>query len=58
MAPLCLVYAVSVLPWWNVTDEDSAAAHAGWVRFLWLNYVVGFLVTLVVIAAVNGYLPT
>lgn len=58
VAPLCLVYAVSVLPWWNVTDEDSAAAHAGWVRFLWLNYVVGFLVTLVVIAAVNGYLPT
>ncbi|WP_269420052.1 hypothetical protein [Actinomyces polynesiensis] len=41
-----------------MTDEDSAAAHAGWVRFLWLNYVVGFLVTLVVIAAVNGYLPT
>lgn len=58
VAPLCLVYAVSVLPWWNVTDEDSAGAHAGWVRFLWLNYVVGFLVTLVVIAAVNGYLPT
>ncbi|MDN6795096.1 MAG: prenyltransferase [Propionibacterium sp.] len=58
VAPLCLVYALSVLPWWGVTVEKSADAHAGWVRFLWLNYLVGFLVTMVVIAAVNGVLPT
>ena len=56
-APLALVYAVSILPWWDVTDSASGAAHAGWVRFLWLNYAVGFLLTMLVIAAVNGWLP-
>ncbi len=29
-----------------VDDTSSSAAGAGWKRFLWLNYVVGFVVTI------------
>ena len=49
-AALVLPYAVNVAPWWNVSDADAAAANRGWRRFLWLNFVTGFAVTLLLIA--------
>jgi 4-hydroxybenzoate polyprenyltransferase len=45
-------YALNVLPWWNVTDQDAAAANRGWRRFLWINYLAGFLVTMALIGYV------
>jgi len=48
-ALLALPYAVSILPFASVTDEDSEQAHRGWERFLWLNYVTGFFVTMLLI---------
>ena len=48
-ALLVLPYAVNVAPWWNVTDADAASANRGWRRFLWLNFVTGFLVTMLLI---------
>ena len=48
-AVLVLPYTVNVAPWWNVTDADAASANRGWRRFLWLNFVTGFLVTLLLI---------
>ena len=48
-AILVLPYAVNVAPWWSVTDADAAGANRGWRRFLWINYVTGFLVTLLLI---------
>jgi len=48
-AVLPLPYAINVAPWWNVRDEEAAAANRGWRRFLWLNFVTGFLVTLLLI---------
>jgi 4-hydroxybenzoate polyprenyltransferase len=48
-AVLVIPYACNVLPWWNVRDRDAAAANAGWKRFLWINYLAGFLVTLALI---------
>lgn len=48
-ALLVLPYVFSMLPWWNVTDEDAASANRGWKRFLWLNYLVGFGVTMLLI---------
>lgn len=48
-ALLVLPYAVSILPFASVTDEDSEQAHRGWERFLWLNYVTGFFVTMLLI---------
>lgn len=44
-----LAYVLNVLPFANIDDRDSEGAHAGWVRFLWLNYVTGFLVTMILI---------
>ena len=46
---LTLPYMVNVLPYANLEDAESERAHAGWVRFLWLNYVTGFFVTMVLI---------
>jgi 4-hydroxybenzoate polyprenyltransferase len=51
-AILVLPYAINALPWWNVTDMDAAAANRGWRRFLWLNFVTGFCVTMLLIAYV------
>ncbi|MEO5921424.1 MAG: prenyltransferase [Pseudolysinimonas sp.] len=52
---LVVPYAVNVLPWWSVDDENAASANRGWRRFLWLNFVTGFLVTLLLIwAALAG----
>ncbi|MCU1423391.1 MAG: prenyltransferase [Microbacteriaceae bacterium] len=48
-AVLMLPYAASVLPYWRTTDAGAEAANAGWKRFLWLNFVTGFLVTLLLI---------
>jgi 4-hydroxybenzoate polyprenyltransferase len=48
-ALLALPYAVSILPFASVTDVDSEQAHRGWERFLWLNYVTGFFVTMLLI---------
>ncbi|MGN6326597.1 prenyltransferase [Pseudolysinimonas sp.] len=48
-AILALPYAANVAPWWSVTDADAPGANRGWRRFLWINYVTGFLVTLLLI---------
>jgi 4-hydroxybenzoate polyprenyltransferase len=48
---LPLPYLVNVLMFWSVRDEDCERANAGWRRFLWLNLVTGFLVTMLLIAA-------
>lgn len=48
-AILALPYAVSCLPYWNVSDEHAIRANRGWKRFLALNFITGFLVTLLLI---------
>ncbi|HVX07959.1 prenyltransferase [Humibacter sp.] len=49
-AVLTLPYVAAAAPYWSVSDELSARANRGWRWFIWLNYSVGFLVTLVLIA--------
>ena len=48
-AVLALPYAISCAPYWSVADADAASANRGWRRFLLLNFVTGFLVTLLLI---------
>jgi 4-hydroxybenzoate polyprenyltransferase len=48
-ALLALPYAASCAPYWMVTDATAETANRGWKRFLWINYVAGFLVTLLLI---------
>ena len=46
------VYVLNLAPYAFVTDRTSASTNKAWKRFLWLNYVAGAIVTLVIIAAV------
>ncbi|GII98494.1 lycopene cyclase domain-containing protein [Sediminihabitans luteus] len=50
-AILPLPYAVNVLRFRRLTDDDAERANAGWRAFLWLNLVTGFCVTMLLIAA-------
>jgi 4-hydroxybenzoate polyprenyltransferase len=48
-AVLVLPYAGICAPYWNVTDAQAEVANRGWRNFLWLNFVTGFLVTMLLI---------
>lgn len=48
-ALLALPYLVNVAPSLGITDATSASANTAWKRFLWLNYLTGFLVTMILI---------
>ena len=48
-AALAVPYLLAAAPYARVSDEDSAIANRGWKRFLWINYLCGFLVTLLLI---------
>ena len=48
-AILVLPYAASCAAYWRITDVVAESANRGWKRFLVLNYVTGFLVTLLLI---------
>ncbi|WP_456286743.1 prenyltransferase [Microbacterium sp. JZ70] len=48
-APLALPYLATAAPYARVSDADSACANRGWRRFLWINYAVGFAVTMLLI---------
>lgn len=50
-ALLAIPYIVNALPWWNVTDEGSASTNRSWRRFIALNYIAGFLATMILILA-------
>lgn len=43
------MYIASIWPFRSVTDATAAGTTRGWRRFLWLNQVAGFLVTLILI---------
>jgi 4-hydroxybenzoate polyprenyltransferase len=49
-ALLPLPYAANAAQFWSVRDDDCERANRGWRRFLWLNLVTGFLVTMLLIA--------
>ena len=50
-AILAVPYAVSCAVYWNITDDAAESANRGWKRFLWLNFVTGFCVTMLLIAS-------
>ena len=55
-APLVLPYLANLVPYLHLTDAECERAHAGWRRFLWLNYLTGFLVTQLLIVMTLGLL--
>jgi 4-hydroxybenzoate polyprenyltransferase len=48
-AVLVIPYAAVCAPFWNVSDAASEIANRGWRRFLLLNFITGFLVTMLMI---------
>ncbi|CAN5364716.1 prenyltransferase [soil metagenome] len=46
---LVLPYVAMCAPYWSVSDENSQSANRGWRRFLLLNFITGFLVTMLLI---------
>jgi 4-hydroxybenzoate polyprenyltransferase len=51
---LALPYVANALPYLHLGDAEADRTRTGWRRFLWLNYLTGFAVTLVLIAIVAG----
>ena len=51
---LVVPYLLNAVPWVGVDDENAASVNRGWRRFLWINFITGFLVTLLLIWAVAG----
>ena len=49
-AILALPYVVVCAVFWNITDEAAESANRGWKKFLALNFVSGFFVTMLLIA--------
>lgn len=41
-----LVYVINLVPFLTISDETSARANSGWRRFLWINYLVGAVITI------------
>lgn len=55
-AVLALPYILAAWSYRSIPDDRAETANAGWKRFLWLNFLAGFLVTMLLIAwvAVRG----
>jgi 4-hydroxybenzoate polyprenyltransferase len=44
-----LLYIATVWPYRSISDATAERATAGWSRFLWVNQIAGFIVTLLLI---------
>jgi 4-hydroxybenzoate polyprenyltransferase len=44
-----LPYLFILAPFWNITDATCTLANSGWKKFIWLNFLAGTIVTLLVI---------
>ena len=44
-----LLYIANIAPYWKITDATSETANVAWRRFIWLNLIAGFVVTMVLI---------
>ncbi|CAB4638102.1 unannotated protein [freshwater metagenome] len=42
-------YLVIIAPYLNITDEDCERANRGWRKFIWLNFLGGALISLLLI---------
>ena len=50
-----LGYVANTLRFWNITDETSDTVNRAWKVFLWLNYLVGAIITVALVSAfTNG----
>ena len=51
---VAFAYCANVAPFINLTDLQASLARAGWKRFLWINYLVGMIITWIIILYALG----
>jgi 4-hydroxybenzoate polyprenyltransferase len=44
-----LAYALNILAYYNITDVLSGSARPAWRRFIWINFPIGFVITIILI---------
>jgi 4-hydroxybenzoate polyprenyltransferase len=44
-----ILYCFNISPYLHVTDKTSANVNKAWKRFLWLNYIAGFVITMTIL---------
>lgn len=44
-----LIYVINIISYFSITDEQSGATNKAWRRFIWLNLITGFAVTMVLL---------
>lgn len=49
VAAVGILYCFNILPYLGVTEKKSASVNKAWKRFLWLNYVAGFVITMTIL---------
>lgn len=47
-----LIYLVNISKYFKINDKRSAETNKGWKRFIWLNYFVGFIITITLILSI------
>lgn len=43
------IYIINASQFWSISDKQAETANKGWKRFLWLNQIAGFTVTILII---------
>lgn len=46
-----LIYLINIYKFFNITDNTSESTNRAWKRFIWINYFVGFVITITMILA-------
>lgn len=49
MALAVIGYLAAIAPWWSIEDEKAESANRGWKWFLFVNFLAGAVVVLVVL---------
>jgi 4-hydroxybenzoate polyprenyltransferase len=48
-----LIYIINIVPYMGVNDEQSPTVNRAWRRFIWLNMIAGFVVTMVLLSRLS-----
>lgn len=50
-----VLYLLNILPFFTIDDAHATTANRGWKRFLRINYVAGYIVTMILIVGAKGW---
>ena len=50
-----LIYVVNAFPYRNISNQNSPTVNKAWRRFIWLNMITGFVVTIVLLLQLTQF---